>query len=67
MITKIRLTSKFMMSQAGLQYILLNISQSTEDQSMKLGQLIEIFFFKNNAENEARKLVTDLFLFFKKT
>ena len=67
MITKIRLTSKFMMSQAGLQYILLNISQSTEDQSVKLGQLIEIFFFKNNAENEARKLVTDLFLFFKKT
>ena len=55
------------MSQAGLQYILLDISQSTEDQSVKLGQLIEIFFFKNNAENEARKLVTDLFLFFKKT
>ena len=30
-----------MMSQPGLQYILLNISQSTEDQSMKLGQLTE--------------------------
>ena len=29
------------MSQPGLQYILLNISQSTEDQSMKLGQLTE--------------------------
>ena len=26
----------------------------------------EIFFFKNNAENEAGRLVPDLFLFFKK-
>ena len=26
----------------------------------------EIFFFKNNAENEAERLVSDLFLFFKK-
>ena len=36
---------------------------------MKLGQLIEynkiIFFFKNYAENEAGKLVPDLFLFFR--
>ena len=36
---------------------------------MKFGQLIEynmrIFFFKNHAENEAWKLVPDLFLFFK--
>ena len=37
---------------------------------MKFGQLIEyereIFFFKNYAENEAKKLFQDLFLFFEK-
>ena len=37
---------------------------------MKLGELIEYnkinFFFKNYAENEAGRLVPDLFLFFKK-
>ena len=36
---------------------------------MKLGQLIEYnkrFFFKNYAENEAGRLVLDLFLFLKK-
>ena len=37
---------------------------------MKLGQLIkktrEIFFFKNYGENEAGRLVPDLFLFFQK-
>ena len=37
---------------------------------MKSGQLIEynneIFFFKNHAGNEAGRLVSDLFLFFKK-
>ena len=42
---------------------------------MKFGHLVyqetvnitrEIFFFKNHAENEARRLVSDLFLFFKK-
>ena len=38
---------------------------------MEVGQLIEynkrnIFFFKHYAENEAGKLVPDLFLFFKK-
>ena len=33
---------------------------------MKFGQLIEIFFVKNNAQNEARKLVPGLFLFLKK-
>ena len=37
---------------------------------MKIGQLIEynminIFFFKNYGENEAGRLVTDLFLVFK--
>ena len=39
---------------------------------MKFGQLIEynkrnIFFFKNHAENEAGRLVSDLFKFFKET
>ena len=37
---------------------------------MKFGQLIEFnvrkFFFKNHTENEAWRLVPDLFLFFKK-
>ena len=39
---------------------------------MKFGQLVKysirnIFFFKNNAENEVGRLVPDLFLFFKQT
>ena len=37
---------------------------------MKFGQLYnitrKIFFFKNHAENEAERLVPDLFLFFQK-
>ena len=37
---------------------------------MKLGQLIEynkrIIFFKNYTENEAWRLVSDLFIFFEK-
>ena len=33
---------------------------------MKLGKLIEIFFFKNYAENKEGRLVPDLFLFFEK-
>ena len=45
LIRKIRLTSKFMMSQPGLQtiaiHILPNISQSKGNQTMKFGQLIE--------------------------
>ena len=45
MFRKIRLTSKFMTSQAGLQtiaiYILPNISQSKGNRTMKFGQLIE--------------------------
>ena len=63
-----------MMSQSGLQtipiHILSNISQSKGNQTMKFGQLItitrKIFFFKIYAENEAARLVPDLFLFFKK-
>ena len=60
-----------MTSQLGLQttaiQIMANISQSKGNQSMKFGQLIEYnkrnIFFKNYAENEARRLVSDLFIF----
>ena len=60
--------------QPGLQtiaiYILPNISQSKDNQTMKFGQLIEYnmknIFLQNCAENEAGILVQDLFLFFKK-
>ena len=50
---------------------MLNISRSESKQRMKFCQLIEynkryVFFFKNHAENEAKKLVPDVFLFFKK-
>ena len=70
LIRKIRLTSKFMTSQPGLQtiaiHILPNISQSKGNQTMKFGQFIEYkkinIFFKNYAENEAGRLVQDLFL-----
>ena len=45
LIRKVRLTSKFIASQPGLQaiaiHILLNISQSKCNQTMKFGQLIE--------------------------
>ena len=45
--------------------------RSKGDHPMKFGQLIElagkIFFFKSNAENEERRLVPDLYLFFEKT
>ena len=45
-----------------------NISQSKDNQAIKFGQLIEreIFSFKNHAENEVGRLLTDLFLFFEK-
>ena len=46
-----------------------NISRSKSNLTMKFGQVIkwkrEIFFFKNHVENEARRLVPDLFLFYK--
>ena len=50
---------------------MLNISRIKVNQTMKFGQLIErpkrnIFLKKNNAENEAGKLVPDRFLFFEK-
>ena len=63
-----------MTSQSDLQtiaiHMLSNISQSKGNQTMEFGQLIEynkrILFFKNYAENEAGRLVLNLFLFFKK-
>ena len=63
-----------MTSQPGLQtiaiHILPNISQSKGNQTMKLGQLIEYnkrnIFLQNYAENQAGRLVPDLFLFFEK-
>ena len=51
-------------------HILPNISRSKNSQTMKFGQVIEyskIFFsLKINAENEAEKLVPDLFFFLEK-
>ena len=41
-----------------------------ENQATKFGQLIErekFFFFKNHAENEVGRLVSDLFLPYKET
>ena len=63
-----------MTSQPGLQtitiHILSNISQSKGNQTITFRQLIELsrqlFFFKNYVENEERRLVPDLFLFFEK-
>ena len=63
-----------MSSQPGLQittiHILPNISESKDNQTMKLGQLIEYNkrnnFLKNYVENEVERLVPDLFLFLEK-
>ena len=62
-----------MTSQPGKQAITINIfpsiSRSKGHQTMKFRQLIEgsvrNIFFKNDAENEARRLVQDNFLFLK--
>ena len=64
-----------MMSQPGWQTftinILPNISRSKDNQTMIFGQSIEYnkrkFFLKNHAQSEAERLVSDLFLFFKKS
>ena len=49
-------------------HILPNISRIKGNQTMKLGLLIEynreIFFLKNHVENEAERLVPDLFFEF---
>ena len=44
-----------------------HISRSKSDGIMKFGQVIEYnnIFFKNHTENEAGRLVLDLFMFFK--
>ena len=63
-----------MTSLPGLQTVAIhtfaNISQSKGNQTMKFSQLIEYYkaniFLQNYAENEARRLVPELFLFFKK-
>ena len=63
-----------MKSQTGTQLITINIfpdiTKSKDNQTMKFGQLVKYnvrkFFFKNQAENEAGRLVHDLFLSFKK-
>ena len=63
-----------MTSQPAKQTIAINILSSIlgskSNQAVKLGQLIQynkrnVFFFKIYAENEAGRLVPDLFLFFK--
>ena len=51
-------------------HILRNISRSKGNQTMKFNHLVDYnkknFFFKNRAENEAVRLVPDLFLLCKK-
>ena len=51
-------------------HLLPNISWSKHNQTFKFGQVVdittEIFFFENNAKNEAGRVVSDLFLSFKK-
>ena len=60
-----------MASQPGLQMIAIlilpNISQNKGNQAMKLINITReiFFFFRNYAENEVRRLLQDLFLFFK--
>ena len=61
-----------MTSQPGSQTVasklLANISRNKDNQELKLTQVIEyhreIFFFRNNAEDETGRLVRDIFLFF---
>ena len=63
-----------MTSKPGFQtiaiHILANISQSKGNQTIKFGQLIKYnkrkIFLQNYVENEAERLVPDLFLFFVK-
>ena len=62
-----------MTTQPGKQTVAIhtlpNISGSKSNQAMKLGQLVDYnkrnICFKNYADNEAEKLIPDLFLFFK--
>ena len=74
LIRRIWLILKFMTSQPGKKTIAIdilpNISQSKGNKTMKLGQLIEYnnrnIFLQTFTEDEAGRLVPDLFLFFKK-
>ena len=74
LIRRISLILKFMTSQPGKKTIAIdilpNISQSKGNKTMKLGQLIEYnnrnIFLQTFTEDEAGRLVPDLFLFFKK-
>ena len=53
--------------QTNTIHILHKISRSKGNQAMNFGQLIrEKILFKNHPENEATRLVSDLFLYFKK-
>ena len=71
MMENIRLISKFMTSQPGLQtitiHILNNVSRSKNSKTMKFGKLIEYnkinIFLQKNTENEAGRLVPDYFCF----
>ena len=47
-------------------HILPNISQNKGNQTLQFGQVTEISFFENHAENEVERLLSDLFLNFKK-
>ena len=67
----LKLISRFMTSQTRKQiiriHILPNISRCKGNQTIKFGQLTwEKLFLKNHAENEAGRLVLDLFLFLRK-
>ena len=44
----------------------MKFDQLIESIEIETIETIEIFFFKNHAENEVRRLVPDLFLFSKK-
>ena len=71
---KIRLISNFMTSEPVQKkfavHTLPNVSRGKSNQPMKFGKIIKynkkINFFRNHAENVAGRLVSDLFLFFKK-
>ena len=62
-----------MVSQPGSQRITIRIFPTHEVKATRHWNLVrqknitrEIFFFKNHADNEAERLVPELFLFFKK-
>ena len=73
-LNRLKLTSKFMTSQPGFQaipiLILPNISQSKGSQTIKFGQLTEHnkrnIFLQVLCRKWGRRLVPDLFLFFRK-